>query len=476
MRDNIRKAAIAGSWYPGVPEVLRQEINSFFAHVPDDPPCGRIIGLLAPHAGYQYSGQVAAFAYRFIRGASYEAVIVLGPSHRASFRGVSVYDDGGYETPLGVVPVDRELARRIMSHSSVVSSVPAAHAFEHSIEIQLPFIQVALGGFRFVPLLMGEQDRKTCEELAQAIVKSVAGHSVLIVGSSDLSHFHSAEKAAGLDGVVLAAVENMEPHALLRELQVRSCEACGGGPLAVTMMASRQLGADASRILKYADSGDITGDKSNVVGYAAALFFAGSAASEQEQGGGSGGMRGSGEVGLTEQERQALLTLARRTIESRLNDADSPELADDYEKLREKRGAFETLKKYGQLGGCIGYIEAVSPLSMTIKQMAVAAAFHDPRFKPIHQSELNDLTLEISVLSPLREITDINEIEVGRHGLYIVKGVYSGLLLPQVATEYRWDRMTFLRETCRKAGLPPKAWQEKDVQIFIFSAEVFGEK
>lgn len=178
---------------------------------------------------------------------------------------------------------------------------------------------------------------------------------------------------------------------------------------------------------------------------------------------------------LTDKEKTALLDIAKSAITAEINHKNMPDLKIDSEILKQKRGAFVTLKKRGQLRGCIGYIKAYKPLWETVKEMAVAAAFHDPRFPSLKSDELDQLTFEISVLSPLRRIKDIHEIEVGKHGLYIICGYNSGLLLPQVAVEYEWDRETFLKETCRKAGLPSQAWKNSETEIYIFSADYFGD-
>jgi uncharacterized protein len=178
---------------------------------------------------------------------------------------------------------------------------------------------------------------------------------------------------------------------------------------------------------------------------------------------------------LTDKEKNVLLDIAKSTIEAKINHKDIPEVKIDSETLKQKRGAFVTLKKRGQSRGCIGYIKAYKPLWETVQEMAVAAAFHDPRFPSLKADEVNQLTFEISVLSPLKRIKKIDEIEVGKHGLYIISGYNSGLLLPQVATEYGWDRETFLKETCYKAGLPPQAWKNAETEIYIFSADYFGD-
>jgi AmmeMemoRadiSam system protein B len=263
---------IAGSWYPGDPKILRGAIEGYFRNVPDLGIRGEVLGLVAPHAGYSYSGQVAAYAYKQIRGAVYDAVIVISPSHRYHFHGVSLYRRGGYETPLGVIPVNEDLSERLLAASPLVADLPDAHTGEHALEIQLPFLQVALGAFTLVPLVMGSQDRQTCEGLAEAIHQA-AGPNVLIVGSSDLSHFHSYDEAVQMDKIVLDHLARMDAPGLLEDLSVGRGEACGGGPAATTLMATVKRGAGWAEILRYANSGDVTGDRGNVVGYAAAVFL-----------------------------------------------------------------------------------------------------------------------------------------------------------------------------------------------------------
>ena len=469
--NNVRESVIAGSWYPGDPKILASEIDGFLKNVPAQPLGGRVAALIVPHAGYIYSGQIAAHSYKHVECKTFDVVIVIGPSHRAYFQGASVYNKGGYQTPLGIVPVDVELANRIIAQSPMISFVPSAHSEEHSVEIQLPFLQVALGEFNFVPIVMGDQDKHSCGELAEAIYKSASDKRILIVGSSDLSHFHPYGKAVKLDSVVLDHIKRMDADGLLRDLKGGLCEACGGGPMAVAMMVAKRLGADSPKLLKYANSGDVAGDKGSVVGYASAVFYKGNAAEPVKD-----KKRAGIDMGLSEAERNKLLEIARKTIESRLAGKKTPEFRPlKSTTLNEKRGGFVTLHKHGQLRGCIGYIEAKKPLYRTIEEMTQAAAFNDPRFPPLIREELKDLSIEISVLTPLREIKDINEIETGVHGIYLIKGFYSGLLLPQVATQYKWDRLTFLKETCHKAGLPSDAWKDKDTRIYIFSADIFGE-
>ena len=268
----LRKSVIAGSWYPGAPSILRRDIQNYFDLVPDLELEGEVVGLIAPHAGYTYSGQVAANVYKLIRGKKYDAVIVVGPSHRVAFHGVSIFSKGGYETPLGIVPVAEELAEKIKILSKTVVEIPEAHFQEHSVEIQLPFLQIALGDFSFIPLVMGDQNAKTCRELAQAIHKASLGKKILIVGSSDLSHFYNDNMAKKLDAVVLRHLKDGDAVGLLESLENGTAEACGGGPMVVAMLTARMMNANRAHLLKYTNSGDVTGDTSSVVGYAAAVY------------------------------------------------------------------------------------------------------------------------------------------------------------------------------------------------------------
>ena len=271
--DKLRKSILAGSWYPGDPSVLKGDITRYIQNVPDRDLAGDILGLIVPHAGYVYSGQVAAHAYKLIRGKRYDAVILIGPSHRVAFSGISIYSQGAYETPLGLVPVDENIAREMKHLSKIIIDFPAAHDQEHSLEIQLPFLQVALGSFSFVPLVMGDQNAATCRELANVIYQVAKDRHVLIVASTDLSHFYEYKKASQLDGIVLRHVQDKDVEGLLRNLAHDKTEACGGGPMAAMMLAADKLGAHHSLLLKYANSGDVTGDKSSVVGYTSAVFY-----------------------------------------------------------------------------------------------------------------------------------------------------------------------------------------------------------
>jgi len=468
-RGQIRESVIAGSWYPGDPQRLTQDIKGYLQRVPPQQLEGEPIAVIAPHAGYIYSGQVAAYAYKLVEGTRYDLVAVVAPSHRAYFKGASVYARGGYRTPLGVVPIAEGVADELMKHSALITFVPQAHAQEHSLEIQLPFLQVVLGDFKLLPIVVGEKDLYTCEEISKALVKVLRGKKVLLVASTDLSHFHPYGKAVELDQVVLGCVEEFDPEGLSKALHQGRCEACGGGPTVAVMLAAQALGADSARVLKYANSGDVTGDQSSVVGYMAAVLYRASGVKNERQ---EPKLTSVGER-LSGEDQKTLHEIARSVIWSRASGKVVPEFMATSERLKERRGVFVSLHKHGELRGCIGYIRGIKPLVEAVAEMAGAAAFKDPRFPPVTAGELKDLDIEISVLSPLKQIEDVSEIEVGTHGIYMEKGFYSGLLLPQVAVQYGWDRETFLEQTCMKAGLPKRAWKDKDTKIYIFSADIF---
>ncbi len=467
--EQVRESVIAGTWYADSPAELRSAIHAFLQKVPEQRPLGEPLALISPHAGYAYSGQVAAYAYKLLREYQFATVVIIAPSHHAAFRGVSVYDRGGYRTPLGIVPLDHTLIEQLRTRDNTIRCVPQAHAREHSLEIQLPFLQTLMPGFKLVPLVMGDQSYATCQRLADTLAQCLRGKSVLIVASSDLSHYHSYGEAKELDQVIIDHINKFDPQGLSYDLASKRCEACGGGPMVTALLAARKLGGDRTEVLHYANSGDVTGDRSRVVGYLAAAVYKGSGPAQPEAEQRPVGV----DPGLSAEEKALLHRIARESIESHSAGKKPPAVQVISPRLKEPRGAFVTLHKQGELRGCIGHVIDDQPLAETVAAMAVAAAFQDPRFPPVTPDELEDLEIEISAMTPLRQITDVEEIEVGRHGIIVQQNGHSGLLLPQVATQYGWDRETFLDYTCRKANLPADAWKEENTKIFIFSADVF---
>lgn len=273
---DIREPVLAGTWYPGNPDALRRMIQGYLSGVKTQNVEGDLSAIVVPHAGYRYSGQVAAYAYRLLEGKGFRRIVMIGPSHRVGFKGVSVDTQAGYKTPLGIVPVDQDFAKALLKTGPQIRAVPQAHVEEHSLEIQVPFLQAVLKDFQIVPILMGDQDFKTCSDLAGNLVKALDKHQkTLILASTDLSHRHSGARAKELDMEFLKHVRQLDPQGLANSISSGLCEACGAGPTIATMLAARALGAGRTVILHYANSGDINGDYSEVVGYLSAALTTG---------------------------------------------------------------------------------------------------------------------------------------------------------------------------------------------------------
>jgi hypothetical protein len=269
----VRPSPIAGSWYPGDAATLRAEVEGRLAAVPATPASGRLIGLIAPHAGLRYSGAVAAHAFATLRGRARLTAVLVGPSHRAAFDGVALYPAGSFETPLGRAAIDEAIAARLAEGSGVIFSDERPHRLEHSLEMQLPFLQDLVPDLRIVPLLMGSQVRAEVDALAADLARVAGAPDVVVIASSDLSHYHPAPVANRLDAQVIAEVEALRPDGLMDLLERSREHACGGGPMVAVMKAAQAAGADAARILRYADSGDAgERDKTRVVGYLAAAL------------------------------------------------------------------------------------------------------------------------------------------------------------------------------------------------------------
>jgi AmmeMemoRadiSam system protein B/AmmeMemoRadiSam system protein A len=464
----IREPVVSGQFYPEKKEALAKTIDELFKKTPQIKSQGKIVGIIVPHAGYPYSGPTAAYAYKAISKEHFDAVIMLGPSHHVYLTGFSIYGQGVWRTPLGEVLIDEELAQSLIKENSkIIKNQPEAHRSEHSLEVQLPFLQTVLQNFRILPIMMLEPSYEDCEKLAQAIAKVSAKKKVLLLASSDLYHGYSYTQCQKTDSVTLSYIENLEPLGLYKALKNETAQACGGYPIVVLLLTAKALGANKAQIIHHTNSNDVTGEIGGYcVGYASGLVL------KKED-----TLRGNELFWeLTEAEKKELLKIARTSIEQHLNQKPLTSFSVTSDKLKEKCGVFVTIKKHGELRGCIGYIEGVAPLYKAVSEMAIAAATKDPRFPPVNKNELPHISLEITILSPLKKITDINEIEIGKHGLVIKRGYNQGLLLPQVATEYGWDRETFLEHTCWKAGLPDNAWKDPKTEIYIFSGIIISEE
>jgi MEMO1 family protein len=481
--QGLRKAAWAGQFYEADPARLGRWIDAALAAAkPATLPGGKLAALIVPHAGYIYSGTTAAEAYHLLRGADIDVAVILGPSHRYGFEGCSIYPEGGFETPLGVAEVDKDLARAI-GRASGFDFIPRAHAEEHSVEVQVPFLQRVLPKARIVPIVMGFPSETTIRALASGLTKALGGRKAVVIASTDMSHFLSRAEANAVDKATIDLVREQRMNPLLSRVERGDNILCGGEAVAAALLYARREGEARVTILKYDDSTSGGGPDDRVVGYfSAAVTTAppgpggasrlGTLAAEAALAAGPAERQDTPTFSLTDAEKKLLLSAARQSVELFVREGKTPGLETADPNLLAPRGVFVTLTKKRELRGCIGFIEPVTPLFQAVQRCAVYAASEDPRFGPVSPSELAALEYEISVLTPLRRVTDPSLVRVGRHGLVIAQGGRRGLLLPQVATENGWDREEFLRQACLKAGLPPDSWQ-RGAEISTFEAIVF---
>jgi len=471
---DIRKSVVAGQFYPANPAVLKRKIDSFLKKVPLKSRFANIIGLVSPHAGYVYSGQTAAYAYKQVAGNSYDAVIIIAPSHQDQFGGASVWNKGAYETPLGLIPVNQELANTIIAQDKAIQFSKLGHQQEHSLEVQLPFLQQTIKNLTIVPMMIRDYSFKNCQRVANAIVRAVSGKKVLLVASTDLYHGEKYDECVKISNNTLEKIVKLEPEGLFQSFRKGTSQACGIGPVLVVEMAAKKLGGNSAHLLHQTNSNDVMQTRSGyVVGYGA-IVICGAPSSRNSTSNINKPKMGE-DMELTFEDKKKLIHIAHTTINQVVKGEPVPEFKVTSPILLEKRGAFVTIHKNGNLRGCIGYIIGYKPLHLTVKEMAQAAALRDPRFPSVKPAELSQIHLEISVLSPIHQVENVDEIEVGKHGIIIECGGSSGLLLPQVATENNWDRITFLEHTCNKARLSRDSWKKEDTIIKIFSANVFSE-
>ncbi|OQA29334.1 MAG: hypothetical protein BWY59_00391 [Verrucomicrobia bacterium ADurb.Bin345] len=475
----VRPPAVAGAFYPGDPAELGAMVDSMLAGARIPELKGRVRALIAPHAGYVYSGSVAAHTFKAIEGAQFKTVVLVGASHREGYPGISVYSRGQFRTPLGDVPIDAEFAQKLIAASPLIYFRESAHVAEHSLEVQLPFLQRVLGDFKLVPVLLGDRAPELSRVLADALV-ATAGEDVLVIASTDLSHYPAYDDANVADRQTLQAVVSGDADALdrtIRQLEHMRIPdmatlMCGEAATKAVMMYAKAVGANRIELLKYANSGDaMPGGRKGVVGYGAVVFL--------EEGDTPGKEKAVEEEKrlLGDEEREVLLKLARDTVETYVKTGKAPEFKNTIPVLEQPLGAFVTIRKNGQLRGCIGRFEPDLPLYRVVMEMAIAAATQDHRFPRVTEAELGQLGYEISVLSPLQRVKSWREIRYGRHGVQVSKGLRRGVFLPQVAEETGWNFETFMDNLCAgKAGLPRDAWKDPSTQLQVFTAEVFHEE
>jgi len=473
LAQDIKEPNVAGAFYPGNPNELSQMVDNFIKNASPKPISGNIFALICPHAGYGFSGQVAAYAYKLIKDKPYRTVVVIGPSHYYSFSGVSVYPKGVFRTPLGDLEIDSEFAQKLLNQNRDIIFEPAAFQKEHSIEVQLPFLQKSLTGFKIVPVVMGDCTLSICQKFADLLKEAIASRQdVLVVASSDMYHGYDYMEAYTTDNSTISYLKNMDATGLYYGLREGQLQLCGGFGVVSTIMLAKELGHNNLKVLKYTNSASVTGKKIKgiwTVGYSSCVIDNPEAEHAKKE-------EGAGTM-LNKNQRKRLIEIARSSIENYLKSGKKLELTEQDPVLLKEMGAFVTLHEHGELRGCIGNLVVRQPLYLTIRDMAIEAAVGDPRFMPLRLSELKDIEIEISALSPLERVDSADKIEMGKHGVLVRKGFNSGVFLPQVATETGWSKEEFLSNLCaHKAGIPADAWKDKSTEIYIFSAEVFSEK
>ncbi len=476
-----KEADLAGIWYSDSPEELRSEIDGYLSNALIGDIEGRIIGCIAPHAGIRFSGAVAAYTYKALASQNPKKVIVVGFSHKLYIPGcIAVFSEKSFDTPMGCIPVNTDISERLLAYNSKIIKFPKAFASENSIELQLLFIQRALKNAEVVLVAMCDQDKALSQFLSAALSDVLEDEKdFVIVASSDMCHYLPYFAAEKKDKDTIAKIKTFDPE-LFYEGSLKSEHKlmCGYGAVYSVMEATKKLGADESVILKYANSGDFEPmTRNSVVGYVSALFTKKEASDENLPEELSGKDKEGKDNMLNEAERKELLKIARDAINLYLETGQCFDAKTSDETLKEKMGAFVTLHKNGRLRGCIGHVIAEGALYLTVRDMAIASAAHDTRFSPVSAGEMKDIDIEISVLSPMEKITDYEKIVMGKHGVMVKEGFKSGIYLPQVADETGWTREEFMDSlSVNKAGIGQNLWKTGKCEIYIFTAEVFGEK
>lgn len=474
-----REPVAAGRFYSANRETLQNDLSQLFTSCIKAPGGLNVRAIISPHAGYVFSGKIAASAYTAIsKTSAFKNVFVIGSSHIMAFDGASVYNSGDYETPLGKIKVNKEIANKLKSESKLFNFPVTAHLQEHSLEVQMPFIQYYFKGeTQIVPIIIGANNLKTIKGIAAELRQWFTPENLFII-SSDFSHYPPYKEAIEVDNNTANAIVSKNPETFLNTLEKNSSRSIPGlatsmcgwtSGLMLLYMAEGDSKLEFKRI-SYCNSGDSQyGNKDEVVGYHAIALISRNQKSTDLQNAEPG-------MSFNKEEAEKLIALARSSIRSML--FENKRLSIDADKLpasfKNPYGAFVTLKIDGVLRGCIGRFISSDPLYEVVMASALSSAFEDNRFTPLTKAEFEKTNIEISVLGPLKKINNINEIVLGKHGIYIKKDFRSGTMLPQVATEYKWTVEEFLGYTSRdKAGLGWLGW--KDAEICIYEAIVLEE-
>lgn len=469
-----RKPYAAGRFYTDHPDGLKSHLQQLFAKAEPRKEGSSPLAIVVPHAGYVFSGEVAASAYNQINpDRRFERIFIIGSSHTTSFSGASVYCSGNYETPLGTVKVDTALANKLVSEYKLLKSYAEPHLYEHSLEVQLPFLQYYLkNDFKIVPVIIGTSTTETSEQLAK-VLKPYLNEENLFVISSDFSHYPDYEDACMADQATAEAIQTNKPAKLLAAIETNKkkdipglvTSLCGWSSVLTLLHMTEKMPGISVDLIQYKNSGDSPyGEKDRVVGYYSIAFN-------------SSGLSGKmGEFFISNADKEYLLKLARNTITGYIKKGITPETDETNLSVMLKTpcGAFVTLNKEGKLRGCIGRFNPGQPLWKVVQSMAIAAATQDYRFNPVLPDELNQIKIEISVLTPLKRIRSAEEFILGKQGIYMKQENQTGTFLPQVAASTGWSKEEFLGHCAQdKAGIGWNGW--KTAQLYTYEALIFSE-
>ncbi|MEN8304242.1 MAG: AmmeMemoRadiSam system protein B [Campylobacterota bacterium] len=458
-----RACTVAGTFYSDNKSELSSQIKSLLQYATKFKE-EDVQAIIVPHAGYVFSAQTAATAYATL-SKKYKNIFLIGSSHHVSFDGASIYNIGNYKTPLGEIHTNHTIVSSLMQNPLFTYNRDA-HTKEHTLEVQLPFLQTIYGDeLNIVPIIMATQNMESIIEISKLLKPYFDDENNLFVISTDLSHYPDYEDANAVDRRTLNALTKNNPQEFIdtivknEGLNIRglATSACGWSSLLVLLNMTKDENYKYE-IVEHKNSGDTQyGEKERVVGYGALRVY-----QDNEQ------------FFLSDKEKKELLNLAKlslyeATINDRRVEIDESRVSS---KLKQHLGAFVTLNKHKQLRGCIGQFEPDQPLYRVVVEMAISAAKFDNRFNQVTEDELKDIDLEISVLTPRKKIDSIDEIKIGRDGIYIKYGNKNGTYLPQVATDMKWDVEEFVRSCCEeKAGISPDNC--KNAEIFTYEAIVF---
>ncbi len=469
--ENDRRPYAAGRFYESDPAKLTTDLEYLFS-LTDKTIDAPVLAIISPHAGYVYSGEVSATGFAQIDDLKvFENIFIIGSSHTSYIEGASVYAGGNYLTPLGTVNVNTALAKQLIDENPYISFMPEAHVQEHIIENQLPFLQYHLKNeFSIVPMVIGTDDRKILQSLAGTLSPYLNEKNLFVI-SADFSHYPAYADANVADSATARSITWNNPDLFDQALEVNSkkkypgmvTSTCGSTSIRTLLYITETQEGLEYLPLKYMNSGDVpVGDKNRVVGYYSMALVK----NEDTPAG----------FHLSEKDKADLLNVARLTLDEYINKKEIPDLDPDQfsEPLLTEAGAFVTLNKNHKLRGCVGQFYSDEPLYRVVQEMTIAAATSDRRFQGVRPEELDMLEIEISVLTPLHKISSVDEIELGRDGIYIVKDNNSGTFLPQVAKDTGWTLEEYLGHCARdKAGIGWEGW--KDADIFTYRAIVFSE-